>query len=104
MDNYSDLYVVDRGNNRVRKINMSSGTINTIAGTGNSGFSGDGELAKNADLSNPTGLAFNNTGDLFIVDRGNNRIRKISGLENNTSENLALEANIKVYPNPSTDK
>lgn len=104
MDNYGDLYVVDRGNNRVRKINISSGTINTIAGTGNSGFSGDGELAKNADLSNPTGLAFNNTGDLFIVDRGNNRIRKISGLENNTSENLALEANIKVYPNPSTDK
>ncbi len=99
-----DLYIVDRGNNRVRKITISTGTITTIAGTGKSGFSGDGELAKNAKLSNPTGLAFNKSGDLFVVDRGNNRVRKISGLTNNTSEELPLEANIKIYPNPSTDK
>jgi len=99
-----DLYVVDRGNNRVRKINISTGTITTVAGTGKSGFSGDGELAKNAKLSNPTGLAFNKAGDLYVVDRGNNRIRKISGLSNDVSENLSLEKNIKIYPNPSTDK
>jgi len=99
-----DLFIVDRGNNRIRKINNSTGTITTVAGTGKSGFSGDGELAKNAKLSNPTGLAFNNAGDLYIVDRGNNRIRKISGLSNEVSEDVSLEANIKIYPNPSTDK
>lgn len=104
IDNAGDLYVVDRGNNMVRKITMSTGKITTIVGNGESGYSGDGELAKNAMLANPTGLAFNNAGDLFVVDRGNNRIRKISGLDNEASENVALEANVNVYPNPSSDK
>jgi len=105
IDNNGDLYVVDRGNNRVRKINMSTGSISTVAGTGESGFSGDGDLAKNAQLANPTGLAFNAAGDLYVVDRGNNRIRKISGLANTSaSEDLSLEASINIYPNPSTDK
>lgn len=103
VDKQGDLYVVDRGNNRVRKINMSTGIITTIAGTGEEGYSGDGDLARNAKLSNPTGLAFNNEGDLFVVDRGNNRIRKISGLTSNTEE-LELESSLLVYPNPSTDK
>jgi len=103
VDKQGDLYVVDRGNNRVRKINMSTGIITTIAGTGEEGYSGDGDLARNAKLSNPTGLAFNNQGDLFVVDRGNNRIRKISGLTSNAEE-LELASNLLVYPNPSTDK
>ena len=103
VDNQGDLFVVDRGNNRVRKINSSTGIITTIAGTGEEGYSGDGELARNAKLSNPTGLAFNNQGDLYVVDRGNNRIRKISGLTSNAEE-LELESSLLVYPNPSTDK
>jgi sugar lactone lactonase YvrE len=102
-NNEGDLFVVDRGNNRVRKINISTGIITTIAGTGEEGYSGDGDLARNAKLSNPTGLAFNNEGDLFVVDRGNNRIRKISGLSSNAEE-LELESSLLVYPNPSTDK
>jgi len=105
VDKKGDLFFVDRGNNLVRKINTTTGVISTIAGTGEAGFSGDGELAKNAKLSNPTGLAFNNEGDLFIVDRGNNRIRKISGLSQVVEETeFVLEDNISVYPNPSTDK
>jgi len=104
IDNSGDLFVVDRGNNMVRKITLSTGKISTIVGNGESGFSGDGELAKNAKLSNPTGLAFNNAGELFVVDRGNNRIRKVSGLSNSETEDTVLETSIKVYPNPSTDK
>ncbi|MET2986433.1 NHL domain-containing protein [Aureibaculum conchae] len=104
IDSAGDLFVVDRGNNMIRKIDMSSGTISTVAGTGEAGYSGDGELATNAQLANPTGLAFNNAGELFVVDRGNNRIRKISGLATTESEDVALETSIKVYPNPSTDK
>ena len=103
IDKDNNLFVVDRGNNRVRKINTTTGIISTIAGTGISGYSGDGDLAKNAQLSNPTGLAFNKEGDLFVVDRGNNRIRRISGLTSNEDE-LELKANLLVYPNPSTDK
>ena len=103
VDDQGDLFISDRNNNRIRKINMSTGIINTIVGSGEAGFSGDGDLARNALLSNPTGLAFNRDGDLFVVDRGNNRIRRISGLTSNTDE-LELEASILVYPNPSTDK
>ena len=103
VDDQGDLFISDRNNNRIRKINMSTGIINTIVGSGEAGFSGDGDLARNALLSNPTGLAFNRDGDLFVVDRGNNRIRRISGLSSNTDE-LELEASILVYPNPSTDK
>lgn len=104
VDNSGNLYFVDRGNNMVRKITTSTGKISTVVGNGESGYSGDGELAKNAKLANPTGVAFNNAGDLYIVDRGNNRIRKIAGLDNEAKEDIALEANINVYPNPSTDK
>jgi len=104
IDKIGNLYIVDRGNNRVRKIDISTGIISTVAGTGEAGFSGDGALAKNAQLANPTGLAFNKEGDLFVVDRGNNRIRKISGLLSEDSKELSLEASILIYPNPSTDK
>lgn len=104
IDKSGDLYVVDRGNNMIRKIAMSTGKISTIAGNGEAGYDGDGDLAKNAKLANPTGLAFNHAGDLFIVDRGNNRIRKITGLTSSDSEEASTETSINIYPNPSTDK
>jgi len=102
-DSNNDLFIVDRGNNRVRKITMSTGLISTIVGTGDVGFSGDGGLAKEAKLANPTGIGFDKAGNLYVVDRGNNRIRKITGLKAESSVNN-LTDNILVYPNPSTDK
>ncbi len=80
MDKKGDLFFVDRGSNRVRKITLSTGIVETIAGTGKAGFSGDQGPPTAAKLSNPTGIAFDELGNLYIVDRGNNRIRKISGL------------------------
>ncbi len=80
IDKKGNLFFVDRGTNRVRKINITTNIITTIAGTGKSGFSGDQGLATKAKLSNPTGIAFDKAGNLYIVDRGNNRIRKVSGL------------------------
>lgn len=80
IDKQDNLYIVDRGNNRIRKIKAENGVITTVVGTGKSGFSGDGGLAKNARLSNPTGIAFDGSDNLYIVDRGNNRIRMVTGL------------------------
>ena len=66
----------DSGNNRIRKIS-SDGTISTIAGTGQAGFSGDGGPATSARLNDPYGLAADTAGNLYIADQGNQRIRKI---------------------------
>ncbi|HEX3425032.1 MAG TPA: protein kinase [Acidimicrobiales bacterium] len=71
-----DLYITDTGNNRIRMV--SHGTITTVAGTGEAGFSGDGGAATAAELNAPTGLAVSAVGDLYIADTANHRIRMVS--------------------------
>jgi hypothetical protein len=75
-DPFGNYYFSDNNNN-IRKIS-SSGVINTVAGTGGSGFSGDGGPANLASLSSPKELAFDSEGNLYIADDGNIRIRKVS--------------------------
>jgi hypothetical protein len=53
------------------------GTIITVAGTGERGYAGDGELATKAKLSTPAGLAFDAAGNLYNADRFNHRVRKV---------------------------
>jgi large repetitive protein len=77
-DPSGNIYISDTVNNRIRKITLSSGVITTIAGNSASGFSGDGGPATSATLSIPEGLAFDTAGNLYIGDRGNNRVRMIS--------------------------
>lgn len=75
-----NMYISDRNNNRVRKIN-TSGIISTFAGTGVSGFSGDGGPATNAQLSSPnSAVAFDAAGNVYIADLGNYRVRKVNTL------------------------
>jgi sugar lactone lactonase YvrE len=76
VDTAGNLYVSDRGNNRVRKI-ATSGLITTVAGNGSPGFSGDGGPAVTAQLDSPSGLAVDANGTLYIADAGNHRIRRI---------------------------
>jgi sugar lactone lactonase YvrE len=71
------LYISDTGNQCVRVIDLSTGFINAIAGTGTSGFSGDSGPATEAELANPTGLAFDEEGNLYIADSDNDRIRRV---------------------------
>lgn len=71
-----DLYISDSGNHRVRRINVD-GTITTIAGTGTGGFSGDSGPAAAAQLNYPRGLTFDASGNLYIADSSNQRIRKV---------------------------
>lgn len=71
------LYVVDTANHRIRRIG-ADGLIHTVAGTGSSGFSGDGELATFARLNYPSGIAVAPDGSLYIADAENNRVRRVS--------------------------
>ena len=70
------IFVADTSNNRVRALHPN-GTITTVAGTGEDGFSGDGGPARTAQLSGPEGLAVDSAGDLFVADTGNDRVRVI---------------------------
>jgi len=76
-DAAGDLYIADVGNNRVRKVN-TSGIISTVAGSGTSGYSGDGGAATAAELFSPDGMAFDTSGNLYFSDSYNNVVRKVS--------------------------
>jgi len=78
-DHAGNLYFSDEGNSRVRKIN-TSGIISTVAGTGTSGYGGDGGPATAAQLRQPCWLAISSIGELFIPDWTDNRIRKVDNL------------------------
>jgi hypothetical protein len=77
LDAAGNLLIADNGNHRIRKMTVS-GLMSTVAGTGVSGFGGDGGPAVSATIRQPTGVAVDGAGNLLIVDIGNNRIRKIN--------------------------
>jgi len=74
------LYIADQSNNRVRMINLATGIIQSVAGTGSSGYNGDGIPAIEASLAGPSGLAVGMDGTLYIADTFNGRIRAIHPL------------------------
>ncbi len=77
VDTSDNVYVSDTGNERIRKVTFATGLISTIAGTGTSGYNGDGIAATAAQLSSPSGISLDASGDLFIADSGNSRIREV---------------------------
>ena len=77
VDALGNLYVAD-GNSMIREV-TPGGTITTVAGTINSGYSGDGGSATQATLSNPADVAVDSSGNLYIADTANCVIRKVSG-------------------------
>ena len=76
VDGTGNLYIADTNSDRIRKVD-STGTITTIAGTGERGFSGDGGPATQASLNSPFGVAVDGAGNLYIADQYNNRIRRV---------------------------
>ena len=72
------LYIADTGNNVIRKINLSTGVITTLAGDGMAGYSGDGGSPSSAELNEPVAVAVDASGDIFIADYGNFVIREVS--------------------------
>jgi len=76
-DRRGDLYIAERDNHVIRKIDMKTGLISTVAGTGIAGYSGDGQAATRAQLRQPHSIFFDRDGTLLICDIGNNRIRRL---------------------------
>jgi uncharacterized repeat protein (TIGR01451 family) len=83
-DNAGNTYIADTNNNCVRKVS-ANGTIATVAGTGVAGFHGDGLAATGAQLNGPQGLALDASGNLYIADASNRRIRMVDGSGNITT-------------------
>ncbi len=77
VDAAGNLYIADALNNRVREVRAGSGTIITVAGTGNVGYSGDGGPATAAQLATPEGVAVDGAGNLYIADSGNHAVREV---------------------------
>src|SRR6185369_8453356 len=72
------LYFCDLGNQRIRRLDLTTKKMTTIAGTGKQGYTGDGGPATEATLAAPHELLFDRAGDLYIAERDNHVIRKVS--------------------------
>src|SRR5262249_40744250 len=75
VDANGSLYITDSYNNRIRFVDAATGTISTIAGTGEAGSSGDGGLATEAALNFPSGIVVDAAGAVFVSEANGNRVR-----------------------------
>ncbi len=71
------LYIADHGNACIRRVDLGTGIIETVAGCGAAGFAGDGGPAQKALLREPHGVAVDREGNIYIADTGNARIRRV---------------------------
>ena len=78
LDASHSLYIADQLNERIRQVVSSTGNINTIAGTGTAGYSGDTKAAINAELSQPSGVVVDSSGNYYIADSANSVIREVT--------------------------
>lgn len=92
------LFVVDYGNNRIRKIDLGTAAVTNFVGAVQ-GFA-DGSSAA-AKFSEPMGICFDPNGLLYIADRGNHKIRKVTAILK--AEEFAIPLSVKIYPNPAED-
>ncbi|WP_217591933.1 S-layer homology domain-containing protein [Cohnella sp. GbtcB17] len=76
VDGSGNIYIADTENHRIRKVG-TDGKISTVAGTGTQGYNGDNRAATAANLDTPTAVAVDGSGNLYIADSFNNRIRKV---------------------------
>jgi len=100
-DASGNLFIADQGNNVIRQV-TPDGIIATIAGTGTSGFSGDGGPPTSAQLYQPQGLFTPGGGILYIADTSNNRIRKVTldGIFKSGFQCVFNTTQRRIAPNP----
>ena len=79
LDTSGNIYIVDSGNSRIRKVTVSTGVISTVAGDGYiRGYHSDNVAATSTSLFRPRDVAVDTSGNIFIADTGNRRIRKVT--------------------------
>ena len=76
-DAQGNLYIADRNNHRIRRVDGATGRLSTVAGNGQPGFSGDGGAATHASIDAPSSVAVDAAGNVFIADNNNNRVRRV---------------------------
>jgi sugar lactone lactonase YvrE len=78
VDASGNIYIADTGNNRIRMVTRSTGIVTTVAGDGSYGYKGDGGQATSTGLLNPYGVAVDASGNIYIADTGDYRIRLVT--------------------------
>ena len=114
VDGSGNVYIIDAGNNRIRNMYFAqtneeivrkidaTGIISLYAGNGSMGFSGDGGAATSAEFTFPSGVALDGSGNLYIADQNNNRIRKITSTTTGIMQPYPSSNDISVFPNPNS--
>jgi uncharacterized protein (TIGR03437 family) len=77
VDSAGNLFIANQGHHDIRKVAAGTGIVTVVAGTGVAGYSGDGGPSSRAQLNQPSGVAVDNSGKLYIADQGNNAVRQI---------------------------
>jgi sugar lactone lactonase YvrE len=103
IDKAGNVYIIDDYNHNLRVVN-TSGIISTVAGTGIAGYNGDNIPAKSAQLTNPNSVSVDTIGNVYIADANNQRIRKITYVNESVNKVNNTSQNITIYPNPAHDE
>lgn len=101
-DAAGNLYFTDQQLHRIRKVDAVTGIISTIAGTGSPGYSGDGQLATNASIYWPAGLAVDTAGRIYFADGYNHRIRVLTPVDDTAVNEPEAQWTISAFPSPAT--
>ncbi len=72
-----DIYFTDKNTDKLRKVNAATNMITTVAGTGTAGYNGDNSQGTLVQLNNPAGVALDDSGNLYVSDISNYRVRKV---------------------------
>ena len=81
VDAHGDVFIAEATAQRVQEVRAGSRAVVTVAGTGTGGFNGDGLAATASELDEPTGVAVDAAGDLFIADTANCRVRVLPAVD-----------------------
>jgi hypothetical protein len=104
IDKFGNIFINDVNNFKIRKIDVTTGLISTIAGTGTSGYNGDNIPASNAKLGGVQDICIDNSGNLYIADQVNFRVRKIStsGIITTVAGNGSFSSTGPISSGPAT--